>query len=119
MPYVEDFPGMRNFYEQLLQASPVNTEWTDTWALFDLGSSSFALHAIPPQYANEIEISSPPEPCASSQAKLVFAVDDVQIDRKRLEAVGVSILQRQWQEATGEFDGIDPEGNIFAVADGA
>jgi catechol 2,3-dioxygenase-like lactoylglutathione lyase family enzyme len=47
MIYVKDFDRMKGFYRQMLNAEPVNTEWTDSWALFDTGGTRFALHAIP------------------------------------------------------------------------
>ena len=48
MLYVKDFSRMRAFYGELFGAKAVNTEWTDTWARFDVGGASIALHAIPP-----------------------------------------------------------------------
>jgi predicted enzyme related to lactoylglutathione lyase len=48
--------------------------------------------------------------------KLIFAVDDVPAERNRLEALGIAILQRPWQNAADECEGIDPEGNIFQIS---
>jgi hypothetical protein len=61
MLYVKDFPHMKEFYEQMLGTPPLNTEWTDTWALFDVGSARFALHAIPAEYARNIQLSFLPK----------------------------------------------------------
>jgi hypothetical protein len=36
---------MCELYADILLARPINTEWTDTWALFDAGGTKFALHA--------------------------------------------------------------------------
>lgn len=38
-------------------------------------------------------------------------MDDVASKRRRLESLGVPIVQRPW----GSYDGIDPEGNIFGI----
>ncbi len=107
---------MRNFYQQMLRAQPVNTEWMDSWALFDAGGVRFALHAIPTEIAQNIEISSPPEPRESSPVKLIFAVDSVPEERDRLKAVGVTMLHRPWQNTAEECEGVDPEGNIFQIS---
>ena len=48
--------------------------------------------------------------------KLIFAVDDLSVERARLEAMGITMLQRSWQEPTESCDCIDPEGNIFQIA---
>ena len=107
---------MKDFYEQMLGAQPVNTEWIDSWALFDVGGARFALHAIPAEIARNIEISSPPKARETSPVKLIFAVDDVPAERSRLEAMGITLLQRPWQNAAEECEGIDPEGNIFQIS---
>jgi catechol 2,3-dioxygenase-like lactoylglutathione lyase family enzyme len=116
MIYVKDFPRMKEFYRQMLGEKPVNTEWTDTWALFDAEGTCFALHAIPEEYARNIEISSPPKARETSPVKLIFAVDNVPAERVRLEAMGITILQRSWQNAEEQCEGIDPEGNIFQIS---
>lgn len=107
---------MKSFYQQMLGAQPVNTEWMDSWALFNAGGARFALHAIPAEIALNIEISSPPKARETSPVKLIFAVDDVPAERNRLEAMGITILQRPWQNAVEECEGIDPEGNIFQIS---
>ena len=116
MLYVKDFPRMREFYGRMLGAVPVNTEWTETWALFDAEGTRFALHAIPEEYTREIEISSPPMAREGSPVKLIFAVDDVPVERARLEAMGIAMLPRPGQNAAESCDGVDPEGNVFQIA---
>jgi predicted enzyme related to lactoylglutathione lyase len=116
MLYVKDFLRMKEFYQQMLGTPPVNTEWTDTWALFDVGGARFALHLIPPEHAASIQISSPPKARETDPVKLIFAVDDVLAERNRLQAMGITILQRPWQEPTEAFEGVDPEGNIFQIS---
>jgi predicted enzyme related to lactoylglutathione lyase len=114
--YVKDFPRMKEFYGQMFRAQPVNTERADTWALFDAAGTRFALHAIPAEYAQDIEISSPPRAREMNPVKLIFAVDDVPAERTRLEAMGITILQRTWQNPSEACDGIDPEGNVFQLS---
>ncbi len=107
---------MKEFYRQMTGAQPVNTEWTDTWALFDTDGTRFALHAIPEEYARNIEISSPPKPRETSPVKLIFAVDNVPAERTRLVAMGITMLQRPWQNVAEQCEGLDPEGNIFQIS---
>jgi len=90
---------------------PSTDTWTDTWAEFDAGGVSFALHAIPPEIASQIEIATPPRPRGQNPVKLIFEVDDVDAERARLELLGVTMVQRPW----GAWDGIDPEGNVFGL----
>jgi predicted enzyme related to lactoylglutathione lyase len=112
MLYVKDFPRMREFYGNLLQSQPINTEWTDTWALFDIGGTGFALHAIPGEHAQN---TTPPPRREESPVKLIFAVDDLAAEGARLQAMGVTMLQRSWQESAESCDCVDPEGNIFQI----
>jgi predicted enzyme related to lactoylglutathione lyase len=49
---------------------------------------------------------------------LIFAVEDMPAERARLEAMGITMLQRSWQEASEACDCMDPEGNVFQIAAG-
>ena len=111
MVYVKDLPRMRAFYGEMLGVKPSNDTWTDSWTEFDAGGVLFALHAIPPEIASQIEIASPPRPRGQNPVKLIFEVDDVDAERARLESLGVTMVQRPW----GAWDGIDPEGNVFGI----
>jgi predicted enzyme related to lactoylglutathione lyase len=116
MVYVKDFPRMKQFYSEMLGNKPVNKEWTDSWAEFDAGGASFALHAIAAEIARGIEISSPPKPRERAPIKLIFRVDDVRAERARLESSGITVLTRPWQNPEESCEGIDPEGNIFQIS---
>jgi predicted enzyme related to lactoylglutathione lyase len=116
MLYVKDLPRMKEFYGQMLRSQPVNAEWIETWAVFEAGGARFALHAIPEEHARHVEISSPPRARETSAVKLIFAVDDVPAERSRLEALGITMLQRPWQKANDACDGVDPEGNVFQIS---
>jgi len=77
MLYVKDFPRMKEFYSEMLGCKPINKEWTDSWAEFDAGGARFALHAIPAEISQGIEISSPPKPRERSPIKLIFRVENL------------------------------------------
>jgi predicted enzyme related to lactoylglutathione lyase len=76
---------------------------------FDAGTTTFALHVIPA--AARCDASAAPQPREKVPVKLSFEVDDVASERNRLEALGVTIIERPW----GACDGVDPEGNIFGI----
>lgn len=108
MLFVKDFPGMTEFYANTLGLKPIPESRTETWIEFETG---LALHAIPPHIADQIEIKSPPGPREETPFKLIFEVDDLTMELKRLEALGVTLVHRPW----GTVDAMDPEGNIFGI----
>lgn len=114
--YVKDLPRMRQFYENILNVRPVNTQWPENWALFDLGGAEFALHAIPQEAAPSLPSAPPAAVREHSAVKLVFHVENVPVQRARLESMGVPMLQRTWQNPEESCDGVDPEGNVFQIA---
>jgi predicted enzyme related to lactoylglutathione lyase len=55
--------------------------------------------------------SSQISPREKTPIKLSFQVPDVDSERRRLEALGVTVLRRSW----GAYEGVDPEGNVFGI----
>jgi len=90
---------------------PVEETRMENWVEFEAGAARFSLHSIPSEIADHIRISSPPRPREKNPVKLSFEVDDIASERRRLESLGVTIVQRPW----GAYDGIDPEGNVFGI----
>jgi predicted enzyme related to lactoylglutathione lyase len=115
MLFVKDLERMKRFYAAMLGVEPTNQNWTSVWATFDTGGVQFALHAIPPDIAENIEIASPPLPRESQSLKLTFEVRDVEGERARLESLGIRTLRRPWQQPGEACDAIDPKGNIFQL----
>lgn len=115
MLYVKDLVQMKRFYIDLLGVESTNQNSTNEWALFDAGCVRFALHAIPAQIAQQIEIASPPLPRETNPVKLIFEVVDVEREKKRLESMGIRTLRRPWQQPGEACDAVDPEGNIFQL----
>lgn len=106
--YVKDLEGMKRFYGKMLGAVPSNQGCTDAWVSFETGGACFSLHAIPAEIASSIEIKSPPMPREESPVKLIFEVKDVELERARLESLGIQILQRPWQKVAEACDAVDP-----------
>jgi len=112
MLYVKDFSKMKDFYIKMLRANPVNTDWNESWALFETG---FALHAIPNGHGGKVDLSAASEAREESPVKLIFLVEDVEAERNRLEGMGITMLRRTWQQPAESCDGMDPEGNVFQI----
>jgi predicted enzyme related to lactoylglutathione lyase len=113
--YVKDLERMKHFYCEMLDADPSNRDWPDAWASFETGGAHFSLHAIPAEVAKGIEIESPPAIREQQALKLIFEVEDVELERARLESLGAQMLRRPWQKPGEACDGVDPEGNVFQI----
>lgn len=106
MFYVKDLDRMVSFYRETLGLKVIEETRLGNFAEFDAGGTRFALHAIPREIADQIEISSPPKPRETCPVKLTF-----EAEVSRLQALGVTIIERPW----GACDAVDPEGNIFGI----
>ena len=107
---------MRSFYSELFGAKAVNTEWADAWARFDLEGTSFALHAIPADIADQLQVLSVPR--ENAPVKFIFQVSDIAEQRRRFESLAIPMTQHAWQDPSESFDAVDPEGNIFQISAG-
>lgn len=113
--YVKDFQRMTRFYSEAFEIGPRTSQSSDNWAFFDIGETGFALHAIPAELANSIDIACPPVPREQIPVKLIFDVQDVEETRTRLELLGARSLRRPWQKPGEACDLADPEGNVFQI----
>ena len=59
--FVKDFEKMKNFYSDTLGFEAEPESELEGWVVFKTGSSRFCLHAIPEEYAQDIEIDDPPK----------------------------------------------------------
>jgi len=111
MIFVKDLERMTAFYRDVIGFQPHEATRQTDWVAFETNGMGFALHAIPEQISQTIEITSPPVPREQQACKLIFAVDDVDGEQTRLERLGVTILRRSW----GGWDFVDPEGNVLGI----
>jgi catechol 2,3-dioxygenase-like lactoylglutathione lyase family enzyme len=111
MLFVKDLPTMADFYEHTLGLKPNAATRDDKWVEFDAEGTILALHAIPQEIAQDIVLSTPPKAREQAAAKLCFFVRDLPAERARLEAAGVTFIDRPW----GSVDALDPEGNVFQL----
>lgn len=114
--FVKDVERMKTFYKTALDLAVLEEE--EGWVKFGSRDGFFALHAIPPAFASEVEISDPPKVRAGSPMKPVFRVTDVAALREALCRRGVNMMNPNLSESgeTVRCDGVDPEGNVFQIA---
>lgn len=111
--FVKDLEVMRQFYCEKMGLLPILGSEQPGWIECDAGRARVALHAIPPAIADRILLADPVEPREENPVKLVFAVENVEAERARLVAHGVTMFAtKPW----GACDGLDPEGNVFQIA---
>ena len=113
--YVADLPAMTKFYADVLGLAPVAGDHGDVWQEFQAGWFRLGLHQIPRELLGKGGPASAATPRERTPIKLVFAVSDVEEERTRLAARGVTTLVRPW----GGCEVVDPEGNIFGLTQAA
>ena len=111
MIFVKDMPRMSAFYQNVLGFGIVKESEMEDYVELCVGAVTLALHAIPQALAEEIEITAPPQPREQNPVKLIFEVENMDMERKRLENLGVILIERSW----GALDGVDLEGNVFGI----
>jgi catechol 2,3-dioxygenase-like lactoylglutathione lyase family enzyme len=108
LAYVADPPRSAALYRKLLDADPV--EVSDTFALFDLPGTAFALRS-----RDDVE----PRATLPGGTELAFAVEsDAEVRRRRNQWVklGLHIIQEPVQMAFGyTFTAADPDGHRLRV----
>ena len=112
--FVRDLPRMTAFYQDVLGLSPIDDGRTPDWVEFRTGAVTLGLHAIPADIAASCAPEIPARPRESNPLRLDLRVADVEHEKRRLAALGVTLLTRPW----GTCDLVDPEGNVFGLRDG-
>ena len=109
MIFVNDLPRMAEFYSGILGLRPIESTRLENYVEFASGDVTLALHTIPDEF--RCEPVSPVTLRERAPLKLSFEVADVDMERRRLESLGVPVLPRPW----GGCDAVDPEGNVFGL----
>ena len=112
MIFVKDMDRMTTFYRDAVGLRVRSGVPSDGWVEFDAGSSSLALHAIPPAIADRITITDPPQQRSNTPLKLIFETPDLNAARAHLASHGAVMHEPR---NTGSCDGLDPEGNVFCI----
>ena len=113
--FAKDIPRMIAFYRDGLGLRLLEERSKDGWTELDAGGVVLVLHGIPEHVAKHIEITSPPKARENTAVKLIFLTPDVAAARGHLIAHGAVMFEPR---AGGSCDGLDPEGNVFQIAQG-
>jgi catechol 2,3-dioxygenase-like lactoylglutathione lyase family enzyme len=108
--FVKDLPTMQAFYRDVLGLAPIDED--PQFARYDAGAAVVALHPLPPEIAG----NDPFARREDSWIKVTFHADDVDAERARLVAAGVTMDEIHRWGAIAYCDGVDPEGNVFQIS---
>lgn len=114
--YAKDLPAVAEFYRQLLEVAALSEE--PTHVLLPVGTGRLWVHAIPAEYAADIEISRPPRLREETPIKLSLPVASLASARRAAAATGggVADADRAWEyQGTWHLDAWDPEGNVLQL----
>lgn len=110
--YAKDLPGLSAFYELLLGASVVRAD--SEHRVLQSPDTQLIIHAIPPQYATDIAIESPPVPREEQAIKPFFTVASLEAAERQVESCGGRVLGPVWPGPGLNVRNVcDPEGNII------
>lgn len=114
--FVKEVERVARFYRELTSMTVLHEEP----GLCVLGSGGFelTLHAIPPQYADGIDIATPPQPREDSYLKVVLPCERLAEARLAAQRLGGWLHgpEREWSgRGFTACDGVDPEGNILQL----
>lgn len=112
MIFARDVERMTVFYQALFATEPSSQDSSPGFVVFDLGGTRFALHAIPPEFAEDIVIEEPPLARTDTPIKLIFTTADLDAACSRVFENGGLILPARGQRSR---QALDPEGNVFAI----
>ncbi len=105
---------LASFYEAVLGVKPVEEQSGDIRLSND--REEILIHSIPPQIAENIEISSPPTPREDSALKPVFDVASLGVALESVEAAGGVITSRTFSlGGLARHDVLDPDGNVVQL----
>jgi len=111
--FAKEKPLVSAFYQRTLGLEVVESE--PSYDLLRGHGHEVLVHAIPPHFADEIEIARPPKPREETPFKPTFAVASLAEVRRAAEATG-GVLKPEaaaWRfRGHVVLDGWDPEGNI-------
>ena len=121
MLYAKDIDRVSSFYAAV--AGLVTTHRGDGYVVLTLPGPQgpaweLIVHAIPPEVAESIHVTFPPERREDAATKLVLPVTDLsQARREAVRLAGVlDPAEREWSwNGVRACDGHDPEGNVFQV----
>ena len=110
--YAKDLLAVSAFYEQVLAARVLHAD--DEHRILQSPDVQLIIHAIPPQYRNQIVIDVPPVPREEQAIKPFFTVDSFAAVVPVIEQCGGKLCGPVWPGPGIRVRNVcDPEGNII------
>ena len=114
--YAKDLARMARFYERVIGLERVEID--AQFVLLRGCGIDLVVHQIPPRWAEQIVIDSPPQRRQDTPIKLTFVVPDLAAAREAALSLGGVLddpsLAWDWR-GRRHCDGHDPEGNVFRL----
>ena len=110
--FTGDADRLAAFYRDVLGLAVLEQE--PGWIVLDAGGVKLAVHGIPKDIAGEV--TDPPQKREDSYYKPTFVVDDLDATLAKLAAHGIAMTAPRTYGPRTYSDGMDPDGNVFQVA---
>lgn len=112
--YAKNLGTLSRYYQELLDLRVVAADNQHRVAEND--DIQLVLHAIPAQYADEISISSPPQPREEQAIKPFFTVASLEAAEVRAKQLGGFVFGPAWDGPGFRVrNACDPEGNVIQL----
>ena len=112
--YAKDLERVAGFYEALAGMSRLRSD--AELVVLHNPDIQLLVHQVPPQFAGDIVISSPPRRREQTALKFFFSVPSIAAARALAASLGGEVFAENWQ-GPGFIvcNAMDPEGNVFQV----
>jgi predicted enzyme related to lactoylglutathione lyase len=116
--YATDPSRLTSFYESVLGMTTAHR--TEQMAVLRSPDLQLIVHAMPPDVASQISISSPPQLRNAAAIKFFCTVESIQAAEELAQNLGGNVFPEQWHGPGFVVrNASDPEGNIFQVRQSA
>jgi predicted enzyme related to lactoylglutathione lyase len=112
--YAKDLARLAGFYESVLGMTRIHA--SDELVVLLSPDIQLVVHAIPPQIAQTITITSPPQRRANVALKFFFTVASLGAAEEAARGLGGEVDAEEWQGPGFRVrNACDPEGNVFQL----
>lgn len=112
--YAKNPDRLSGFYQSVLGMTSAHR--TDQMVVLRSPDLQLIVHAMPPQVAAQVVVTSPPQLRDGAAIKFFCTVPSLSAAQESAHALGGLILPEQWQGPGFVVrNACDPEGNIFQV----
>lgn len=116
--YAKDLARVSTFYERVLGARVLHADHEHR--VIQSSDAQLVIHAIPPRYANEVVVATPPEPRLQQAIKPFFTVASLALAERTAAQCGGLVHGPVWPGPGFRARNVcDPEGNIVHLREPA